>query len=152
LACELCRLAHARFIIPNRLITTTTTTTTHTNCISTLPTFRVKGGWAASVCNCGAFSVWTPFKVPTVKKMDTREDCHWAHACSLQVRYGNQRHPRVQLPVEKRALYSCSRRRAEQCCSATPSVQWQNQSLRRSHAWSMHTLMGRVCVLGVVGA
>ena len=37
-----------------------------------------------------------------VRKVDTREECHWSHACPLQAsRRGNQWHPRVQLPVEK---------------------------------------------------
>jgi hypothetical protein len=31
-----------------------------------------------------------------VRKVDTREECHWSHACSLQAsRRGNQWHPRV---------------------------------------------------------
>jgi hypothetical protein len=28
-----------------------------------------------------AFSVWTEFTVPTGKRVDTREECHWPHAC-----------------------------------------------------------------------
>jgi hypothetical protein len=36
-----------------------------------------------------------------VRGVDTREECHWSHACSLQAsRRGNQWHPRVEISVD----------------------------------------------------
>jgi hypothetical protein len=34
------------------------------------------------------FSVWTQFTMCTSKKVDTREECHWAHACKSFKRAG----------------------------------------------------------------
>jgi hypothetical protein len=41
-----------------------------------------------------------------VRAVDSREECHWSHACSLHANMrGIQWHPRAQNPVEKRAPY-----------------------------------------------
>jgi hypothetical protein len=41
------------------------------------------------------------------KSVDSRETCHWSHACSLEANMrGIQWHPRVQNPVEKRTTYA----------------------------------------------
>jgi hypothetical protein len=53
------------------------------------------------------FSNSTQFIMATVRAaVDSREKCHWSHACSLQANMRVvQWHPRVQNPVEKRTLY-----------------------------------------------
>jgi hypothetical protein len=61
---------------------------------------------------CLGFSMLLPsvfgrkLQCELVRKVDTREECHWSHACSLQANMrGNQCHPRVWISAEKRAPY-----------------------------------------------
>jgi hypothetical protein len=65
----------------------------------------------------GAFSLWTQFTVPTGKKVDTREECHWPHAFSLQ--------PEPSRETQCITLVSISVGKKEcQCRSATGAIRY----------------------------
>jgi hypothetical protein len=57
--------------------------------------------------SCGPSVFRRNLQCQPVGGVDTREECYWSHACSLQAEQmcGNQWNPRVQKPVEKRAPY-----------------------------------------------
>jgi hypothetical protein len=81
-----------------------------TECGPTLHT-NVPAGWVVvgrqvePVC-CVPSVFGRNLQCQPVRRVDTQEECHWSHACSLQAsRRGIQMHSRVQNPDEKRAPY-----------------------------------------------
>jgi hypothetical protein len=68
--------------------------------------------------------------------VDSREECRWSHACSLQANMrGIQWHPRVQNPVRKFAPYPRNRR--HQCCPCRCQVNQAGCRLRLQSVYCM---------------